>query len=60
MKAQTPRALEGAEIPVIVSTFRQAALNAIEAGFDGVELQGANSHLIEQFLEDGTNARTDN
>jgi len=52
--------LEGAEIPVIVSTFRQAALNAIEAGFDGVELQGANSHLIEQFLEDGTNARTDN
>jgi N-ethylmaleimide reductase len=60
VKAETPRALEGAEIPVIVGTFRQAALNAIEAGFDGVELQGANSHLIEQFLEDGTNARTDN
>jgi 2,4-dienoyl-CoA reductase-like NADH-dependent reductase (Old Yellow Enzyme family) len=52
--------LEAAEIPVIVGTFRQAALNAIEAGFDGVELQGANSHLIEQFLEDGTNTRTDN
>src|ERR1039458_2491758 len=34
-------------------------MNAIEAGFDGVELQGANSHLIEQFLEDGTNIRTD-
>jgi N-ethylmaleimide reductase len=39
--------------------FRQAALNAIDAGFDGVELQGANSHLIEQFLESGTNQRTD-
>jgi N-ethylmaleimide reductase len=48
-----------AEIPAIVETFRQAALNAIEAGFDGVELQGANSHLIEEFLEDGTNQRTD-
>jgi N-ethylmaleimide reductase len=59
VKAEIPRALEAAEIPVIVSTFRQAALNAIEAGFDGVELQGANSHLIEQFLEDGTNTRTD-
>jgi N-ethylmaleimide reductase len=59
VKAETPRALEGAEIPVIVGTFRQAARNAIEAGFDGVELQGANSHLIEQFLEDGTNTRTD-
>ena len=57
--AEIPRALEAAEIRVIVSTFRQAALNAIEAGFDGVELQGANSHLIEQFLEDGTNTRTD-
>ena len=57
--AETPRPLEGAEIPVIVGQFRQAALNAMEAGFDGVELQGANSHLIEQFLEDGTNLRTD-
>ena len=47
------------EIAVIVSAFRQAALNAMEAGFDGVELQGANSHLIEQFLENGTNQRTD-
>ena len=51
--------MRAAEIPVIVGTFRQAALNAIEAGFDGVELQGANGHLIEQFLEDGTNVRTD-
>jgi len=57
--AETPRPLETAEIAVIISMFRQAALNAIEAGFDGVELQGANSHLIEQFLENGTNQRTD-
>ena len=57
--AETPRPLETSEIAVIISRFRQAALNAIDAGFDGVELQGANSHLIEQFLEDGTNQRTD-
>jgi len=57
--AEIPRALEASEIPVIVGAFRRAALNAIDAGFDGVELQGANSHLIEQFLEDGTNQRTD-
>jgi N-ethylmaleimide reductase len=56
---EIPRALETEEIPLIVGTFRQAALNAIEAGFDGVELQGANSHLIEEFLEDGTNQRAD-
>jgi N-ethylmaleimide reductase len=58
-QAETPRALETSEISVIIGTFRQAALNAIEAGFDGVELQGANSHLIEQFLETGSNERTD-
>jgi N-ethylmaleimide reductase len=57
--SEIPRALETSEIPDIVGTFRQAAVNAMEAGFDGVELQGANSHLIEQFLEDGTNQRTD-
>jgi N-ethylmaleimide reductase len=57
--AETPRPLETSEIAVIISAFRQAALNAMEAGFDGVELQGANSHLIEQFLENGTNRRTD-
>jgi N-ethylmaleimide reductase len=57
--AEVPRALETPEVPALVVQFRQAALNAIEAGFDGVELQGANSHLIEQFLEDGTNQRTD-
>jgi N-ethylmaleimide reductase len=56
---EVPRALETAEIPAIVETFRQAAFNAIEAGFDGVEVQGANSHLVEEFLEDGTNQRTD-
>lgn len=57
--AETPRTLEPTEIPAIVDAFRQAALNAIEAGCDGVELQGANGHLIEQFLETGTNQRTD-
>ena len=51
--AEIARSLETSEIAVIIGGFRQAALNAIEAGFDGVELQGANSHLIEQFLEDG-------
>jgi N-ethylmaleimide reductase len=51
--------LETFEIPEIVGTFRQAALNAIDSGFDGIEVQGANSHLIEEFLEDGTNQRTD-
>jgi N-ethylmaleimide reductase len=57
--AEIPRAVETSEISVIVRAFRQGAQNAIAAGFDGVELQGANSHLIEQFLEDGTNQRTD-
>jgi N-ethylmaleimide reductase len=57
--AEIPRVLKTSEIEVIISTFRQGALNAMEAGFDGVELQGANSHLIEQFLENGTNQRTD-
>ena len=56
---ETPRALETEEIPPIIESFRVASLNAMEAGFDGVELQGANSHLIEQFLENGTNQRTD-
>jgi N-ethylmaleimide reductase len=56
---EVPRALETEEIPLIVETFRQAALNAVQAGFDGVEIQGANSHLIEEFMEDGTNQRTD-
>jgi N-ethylmaleimide reductase len=56
---ETPRALQTNEIPAIVESFGQAARNAMLAGFDGVELQGSNSHLIDQFLEDGTNLRTD-
>lgn len=55
----TPRALETTEIPGIVADFVQAAKNAIAAGFDGVELHGANGYLIEQFLRDSSNHRTD-
>jgi N-ethylmaleimide reductase len=56
---QIPRALETAEIPGIVDSFRLAARKAMEVGFDGVEVQGANGHLLDQFLQDGTNKRTD-
>ncbi|MBD2201938.1 alkene reductase [Calothrix sp. FACHB-1219] len=55
----TPRALETSEIPVIVEQYRQAAANALAAGFDGVEIHAANGYLIDQFLRDGTNQRTD-
>jgi len=55
----TPRALETSEIPGIVEEFRQGARNAKAAGFDGVEVHGANGYLLDQFLEDGTNQRTD-
>ena len=54
-----PRALEVGEIPGIVESFRQAAANAIEAGFDGVEVHGANGYLLDQFLRETANARTD-
>lgn len=54
-----PRALETGEIPGIVDEFRQGARNAKAAGFDGVEAHGANGYLLDQFLEDGTNQRTD-
>ena len=54
-----PRALTLDELPGIVNDFRQAAANAIAAGFDGVELHGANGYLLEQFLKDGANRRTD-
>jgi N-ethylmaleimide reductase len=54
-----PRALETAEIAELVESFRQAAANARGAGFDMVEIQGANGHLIDQFLQDGSNQRTD-
>ena len=57
--AVTPRALATAEVQQIVQDFAQGAKNAMAAGFDGVEIHGANSYLIEQFLRDGTNQRTD-
>jgi N-ethylmaleimide reductase len=56
---ETPRALEASEIPGIVATFVQAARNAREAGFDGVELHSANGYLLDQFLQDSSNTRTD-
>jgi N-ethylmaleimide reductase len=56
---ETPRALETSEIAGVVDCFRQAARNALRAGFDGVEIHGANGYLIEQFLQSHTNLRTD-
>ncbi|MBN8988019.1 MAG: alkene reductase [Rhizobiales bacterium] len=56
---ETPRALETSEIPGVVDAYRQAARNALAAGFDGVEIHGANGYLIEQFLQSHTNLRTD-
>lgn len=55
----TPRALETAEIPGIIECYRKAAMNAQMAGFDGVELHGANGYLLDQFLQDSTNHRED-
>ena len=55
----TPRALERDEIPGIVAAYRFAAENAERAGFDGVEIHGANGYLLDQFLQDKTNKRTD-
>jgi len=55
----TPRALETRELPGIVEQFRRAAENALAAGFDGVELHGSNGYLLDQFLRDSTNQRTD-
>lgn len=55
----TPRALETHEIPAIVEAYRKGAENAKASGFDGVELHGANGYLLDQFLQDGTNKRTD-
>ena len=54
-----PRALALEEIPGIVDDFRRATVNAIEAGFDGVEIHGANGYLLDQFAKDGANKRTD-
>jgi N-ethylmaleimide reductase len=56
---ETPRALETSEIPGVIDAYRQAARNALKAGFDGVEIHGANGYLIEQFLQSHTNLRTD-
>ena len=56
---QTPRALRLDEIPAVVEQFRAAAVNAKAAGFDGVELHGANGYLLDQFLRDSSNVRAD-
>lgn len=55
----TPRPLTEEEIQELIETYRQGAINAIEAGFDGVEVHGANGYLIDQFTQDVTNHRTD-
>ena len=55
----TPRALATDEIPGIVAAYRKGAENAKAAGFDGVEIHGANGYLLDQFLQDSTNKRTD-
>ena len=54
-----PRALETEEIPGVVEAYRRGAENARTAGFDGVEIHGANGYLLDQFLQDGANKRTD-
>lgn len=55
----TPRALERDEIPEIIALYRKGAENAMAAGFDGVEVHGANGYLLDQFLQDSTNKRED-
>lgn len=55
----TPRALTKEEIPSVTESFRLGADNALRAGFDGVEIHGANGYLIDQFLQDSTNKRDD-
>ncbi|MGE3263056.1 MAG: alkene reductase [Bacteriovoracia bacterium] len=55
----TPRALEHGEVVALVEKYRQGALHAKKAGFDGVEIHGANGYLPDQFLQDGSNQRTD-
>jgi N-ethylmaleimide reductase len=54
-----PRALELHELPEIVAQYRQATMNALAAGFDGVEVHAGNGYLIDQFLQDASNQRTD-
>jgi len=55
----TPRALELNEVPAIIAAFKLGAENAKKAGFDGVEIHGANGYLLDQFLQDSSNKRTD-
>lgn len=59
VEIQEPRALSADEIPGIVEQFRQGAMNARRAGFDGVEIHGANGYLLDQFTRSKTNQRTD-
>ncbi|MCF8235514.1 MAG: alkene reductase [Bacteroidales bacterium] len=59
LETVTPRALLTEEIPGVANDYADAAVNAIKAGFDGVEIHGANGYLIDQFLQDATNKRTD-
>jgi N-ethylmaleimide reductase len=54
-----PRALETEEIPYVVRQYERAARNAVRAGFDGAEIHAANGYLLDQFIETGTNKRTD-
>lgn len=56
----TPRALDASELPAIVAEYALATKNAMAAGFDGVEVHAANGYLLDQFLRDGSNQRTDN
>ncbi len=56
---ETPHALTLDEIPRLIEDYRNAARNALQAGFDGVEIHGANGYLLDQFLEDNSNQRTD-
>ncbi|HKF59329.1 MAG TPA: alkene reductase [Blastocatellia bacterium] len=56
---ERPREIELAQIPAVIDEYRNAARNALAAGFDGVELHGANGYLLDQFLRDGTNQRKD-
>jgi 2,4-dienoyl-CoA reductase-like NADH-dependent reductase (Old Yellow Enzyme family) len=55
----TPRALRHDEIPSVIEAYRVGAVNAKKAGFDGVEIHGANGYLLDQFLQDGSNRRED-
>ncbi|XP_057967311.1 12-oxophytodienoate reductase 3 [Malania oleifera] len=58
-KYPNPRALQTSQIPLVVDDYRRAAANAIQAGFDGIEIHGAHGYLIDQFLKDGINDRMD-